>query len=298
MRTGLFRSKLLDPTTPLADLKKHIQRAEDGPQKLTCKLFTVPSPSGVAVFQVFHKPCSIHDCSCVPLSCVALLPSLLNLRATLCLQDLEGYTGYDEMEETCEPNLIPYTTPYRAPSQPLELGLVLSVYSRVDATSSRGMRIFVKTLTGGSFALNVDPTDLISDVMKMIERAEGTPPKKQRLIFAGKQLEGDRSLKDYNIPADANLHLVLELRGGMLHHTSGVRNFQRLPNADEVAVTVRMQGDTRGWHRRIMDESATVGSLLRDLMPPESASDLDEQVRRSLWVTGPSVCFLECCTQR
>jgi hypothetical protein len=77
-----------------------------------------------------------------------------------------------------------------------------------------------------------------------------------------------------------------------------VRNFQRLPNADEVAVTVRMQGDTRGWHRRIMDESATVGSLLRDLMPPESASDLDEQVRRSLWVTGPSVCFLECCTQR
>jgi hypothetical protein len=62
MLAGSFRTKLLDPTTPLGHLKKHIQRAEDGPQTLACKLFTVPtaSPSGVAVFQVSHYYHALH----------------------------------------------------------------------------------------------------------------------------------------------------------------------------------------------------------------------------------------------
>ena len=80
------------------------------------------------------------------------------------------------------------------------------------------MQIFVKVLTGETVTLSVNPSDKISSIQLRMYYKTGILSYEQRFVFAGRQLELNRTFSDCDIKKESSIYMVGLLRGGFLKY--------------------------------------------------------------------------------
>jgi len=74
---------------------------------------------------------------------------------------------------------------------------------------------------GDVFDIDVEPSNTTKYLKTKIKELTMIPRERQRLVFAGKILDDDKTVEEYRITDGSKLHLILALRGGMYHVSSG-----------------------------------------------------------------------------
>ena len=83
------------------------------------------------------------------------------------------------------------------------------------------IQVHVKSLIGRTTTVRARWDDTVYTLKRRIRDVDGIPEDQQRLVFAGAQLDDDRTLHDCRVWDGATVHQILRLRGGMFHPSSG-----------------------------------------------------------------------------
>ncbi|EJK59619.1 hypothetical protein THAOC_20126 [Thalassiosira oceanica] len=110
---------------------------------------------------------------------------------------------------------------------PWGAGTVQLSLTRPEQKFDGKVDIYVKTLSGKIVPLRVRLDDTVDDVKRKFCDKDGTPCDQQRIVAKCRkrgcnyQLEDRHSLSHYGVQRDDTLWMVLRLRGGMYHPSSG-----------------------------------------------------------------------------
>lgn len=96
------------------------------------------------------------------------------------------------------------------------------------------MEIFVKTLTGKTIILDIEPSDTIETIKVKIQDKQGTPP--PCLIFDNRKLEDDRTLSHYYNQKDYTFHdknLTIEIDNNLSPVEDSAQTIPEILNSNQ-----------------------------------------------------------------
>ena len=114
-----------------------------------------------------------------------------------------------------------------------------TVLLMMTAQSAMAMQILVKTLTGKTITLEVEPTDSFKAIKSKIQEKEGIPPGEQHLFFNGAYLSEDKTVNDYDIQKESTLYLAPGTIGSIgINEGLGAYEIKSVANLNDLAVCV------------------------------------------------------------
>lgn len=123
------------------------------------------------------------------------------------------------------------------------------------------MTITVKTLDNKIIPLEVDASDTIDRVKKLIEETEGIVRERQRLIYGGKMLQNTETLANHNVKKQSMLYLILRSPEGIDIIIKTLTGYIRLEvqstdTIEEVKSKIYLQEGIPPYHQRLVFEGA------------------------------------------